>query len=60
VPPNPERAAELVALRDAVANGRGVFPDGHWGKATVEVCLAILESARTGAEITLKHQIPVP
>lgn len=60
VSPNPERAAELVALRDALASGREVFPDGRWGKATLEVCLAILESARTGAEITLKHQVPVP
>jgi phthalate 4,5-cis-dihydrodiol dehydrogenase len=60
VPPNPERAAEFATLRDALATGDRAFPDGRWGKATLEVCLAILESARTGTEIRLKHQVPLP
>lgn len=58
VPPNPERAAELIALRDAIRGGGTVFPDGCWGAATLEVCLAILESARSGKEIALTRQVP--
>jgi phthalate 4,5-cis-dihydrodiol dehydrogenase len=34
--------------------------DGRWGKATVEVALAIQQSAREQREITLHHQVPVP
>ena len=30
--------------------------DGEWSRATLEVCLAILESARTQSEIMLQHQ----
>lgn len=60
VAPNPERAAELIELRDALHEKRSVFPDGAWGAATLEVCLAILESARSGREITLSRQVPVP
>ena len=58
VPPNPERAAELIALRDALRDGAAVFPDGRWGAATLEVCLAILESGRGGREVTLERQVP--
>jgi phthalate 4,5-cis-dihydrodiol dehydrogenase len=58
VPPNPERAAELTELRDALHEGRNVFPDGRWGAATLELCLAILESARSGKEIALSRQVP--
>lgn len=60
VPPNPGRAAELIELRDALAEDRPVFPDGAWGKATLEVCLALLQSSREGREVALAHQIPAP
>jgi phthalate 4,5-cis-dihydrodiol dehydrogenase len=33
--------------------------DGRWGKATLEVALAIQASAREGREIMLKHQVAV-
>jgi phthalate 4,5-cis-dihydrodiol dehydrogenase len=44
---------------------RGIPPnhDGRWGKATLEVALAIQQSAREGREIALKHQVgikPIP
>ncbi|HUK58065.1 MAG TPA: Gfo/Idh/MocA family oxidoreductase [Stellaceae bacterium] len=52
------RAAELIELRDALAEGRPVFPDGTWGRATLEVCLGILESSRTRRDVTLRHQVP--
>lgn len=32
--------------------------DGLWAKATTELCLAILESARQRRELTLEHQVP--
>ena len=54
------RSAELVELADAVRSDRRAFPDGEWGKATLEVCLGILESGRTGREIQLHHQVEMP
>jgi phthalate 4,5-cis-dihydrodiol dehydrogenase len=52
------RAAELVELRDALAAGRPAFPDGRWGRATLEVCLGILDSSRQHREIMLERQVP--
>jgi phthalate 4,5-cis-dihydrodiol dehydrogenase len=58
LPRDAGRSAEVVELRDALAAGRTVFPDGKWGRATLEVCLAILESSRQRREITLSQQVP--
>jgi hypothetical protein len=33
--------------------------DGRWGKATVEVALAILRSSRQNMEVLLEHQVAV-
>ena len=52
--------AEVEELYDAVVNGRPVFHDGRWGEATLEVCLAILESSEQRKEIFLSHQVPSP
>jgi phthalate 4,5-cis-dihydrodiol dehydrogenase len=52
------RAAELKSLQDAIDENRAPFLDGHWGKATLEVCLAMLESSKQRREITLTHQVP--
>jgi phthalate 4,5-cis-dihydrodiol dehydrogenase len=54
------REAEAQELYDAVVNDRPVFHDGRWGEATLEVCLAILESAEKRQEIFLSHQVPSP
>jgi phthalate 4,5-cis-dihydrodiol dehydrogenase len=54
------RRAELTELYDAVVLGKPVFHDGRWGMATLEVCLALMESARERKEIMLTHQVPVP
>src|SRR5262249_5271224 len=54
------REAELRELNDALATGRSVFPDGRWGKATLEVCLAIMESSRSGAVQAMQYQTPSP
>ena len=52
------RAAELKSLQEAIDAHRAPFLDGRWGKATLEVCLAMLQSSQQGREITLKHQVP--
>jgi len=50
----------LLALQEALADEHAVFPDGRWAKATLESCLAILESNRTGQAVALSHQVPSP
>ncbi len=54
------REAEIEELYDAVIHGRPIFHDGRWGEATLEVCLAILDSSRQRKEILLSHQVPSP
>jgi phthalate 4,5-cis-dihydrodiol dehydrogenase len=54
------REAEVEELYDAVVNDRPVFHDGRWGAATLEVCLAMLESAEQRKEVYLSHQVPSP
>jgi len=59
-PPEIHRKEVLDELCDAVFHGRRPLHDGAWGMATMEVCLAILQSAREGREIVLKHRIGLP
>jgi phthalate 4,5-cis-dihydrodiol dehydrogenase len=54
------REAEVEELYNAIVHGRPVFHDGRWGEATLEVCLAMLESAKERKEIFLSHQVPSP
>ena len=54
------REAEVEELFNAVAHKKPVFHDGRWGAATLEVCLAMLESAEKRQEIVLSHQVPSP
>jgi phthalate 4,5-cis-dihydrodiol dehydrogenase len=51
---------ELSELRDALAEDRPTFPDARWGRASLEVILAVRQSSADHREITLKHQVPVP
>jgi phthalate 4,5-cis-dihydrodiol dehydrogenase len=53
-------AVELEEFRKAVAADTAAPHDGRWGKATLEVCLAILQSSRESREIQLSHQVPSP
>jgi phthalate 4,5-cis-dihydrodiol dehydrogenase len=55
---NAGRAGELIELRDALAQKRPVFPDGRWGRATLEICLAMLASSREHRELPLSRQVP--
>ncbi len=52
-----DRAEALLKLVEAVTEHRPVATDGRWGKATLEVLLAILQSSRGEREITLAHQV---
>jgi phthalate 4,5-cis-dihydrodiol dehydrogenase len=38
-------------LRDAIAGVAPTLRDARWGKDTLEVCLAVLESSMTGRQI---------
>lgn len=51
-----ERMAELDEMYQAITTGRKVRHDARWGTATLEVVLAIRQSAREHREITLSHQ----
>ena len=55
----PGRREVLDDMRLAIRTGRRPVHDGRWGKATVEVALAILRSARDGHEVALEHQVAV-
>jgi phthalate 4,5-cis-dihydrodiol dehydrogenase len=54
------REAEVEELYNAVVHDRPVFHDGRWGAATLEVCLAMIESAEKRHEVFLSHQVPTP
>jgi phthalate 4,5-cis-dihydrodiol dehydrogenase len=46
-------------LYNAVRNNAPVYHDGHWGMATLELITGIMESSKTGKDITLTHQVPM-
>jgi hypothetical protein len=56
----PDKGKVIDELYEAVANDRPLVHDGRWGEATLEVCLAILQSSRERREIALHHQVPSP
>ena len=58
-PPAVPRGEVIDELYGAVVRGIAPLHDGAWAMATLEVCLAILRSAREGREIALDHQISV-
>jgi phthalate 4,5-cis-dihydrodiol dehydrogenase len=63
IPISPEtdgRHGIVDQLYEAVVNGHRPFADGRWGKATVEVLLAVLASAQERREVFLAHQVPAP
>ncbi len=51
-------ANEVIELTQAVAQGRPTFPDERWGRATLELILAIRQSSAEGREVELHHQVP--
>jgi phthalate 4,5-cis-dihydrodiol dehydrogenase len=57
-PPAIPRVEVIDELYRAVVDGEPPMHDGAWARATLEACLAILESAREHRDIGLKLQVP--
>jgi phthalate 4,5-cis-dihydrodiol dehydrogenase len=55
----PGRREVLDDLATAIRTNHKPVHDGRWGKATVEVALAILRSSRQNMEVLLEHQVAV-
>jgi len=53
----PGRSEVLDDMIAAVRRGQKPRHDGRWGRANVEVTLAILRSARERREILLERQV---
>ena len=53
-PPKVPRGEVIDELYQAVVHGKAPLHDGAWGMATVEVLLAMLQSARDGPTCALK------
>lgn len=51
---------ELRELSAALEEGRPVFPNHLWGRATLEACVAMIESSRQNRELELRYQVPSP
>jgi phthalate 4,5-cis-dihydrodiol dehydrogenase len=55
-PPKIPRAEVVDELYAAAMSGTAPLHSGEWGLATLEICLAILESAKSGSEVQLRWQ----
>jgi phthalate 4,5-cis-dihydrodiol dehydrogenase len=55
--PTVPRAEVIDEFCNAIFLDRPPLHSGEWGMATMEVCLAMLQSSREGREISLKYQI---
>ena len=55
-PTDAPRSGVIDELYDAVVNRKKPLHDAAWGLATIEACLAILKSAKSGKEVPLRHQ----
>ncbi len=53
-------APELDELYDALIDGKPVLHSGLWGLATLEVCLALMQSATERRDIPMQHQVAIP
>ena len=59
-PPRTPRAEVIDELHAAVIDGKPPLHDGRWGMATLEVCLAMLDSVREHRDIALHRQVAAP
>ncbi|HWP59974.1 MAG TPA: Gfo/Idh/MocA family oxidoreductase [Candidatus Acidoferrales bacterium] len=53
----PDKGRVIDEFYDAIVHEQPVYHSGRWGKATLEVCLAILKSARERREVFLSYQV---
>jgi phthalate 4,5-cis-dihydrodiol dehydrogenase len=58
-PPNIARAEVIDELWSVARDGMTPCHSGRWSRATLELCLALIESQRIRGEISLKLQVPV-
>jgi len=56
-PPDVPRGEVIDEFYAAVVDGKPPLHDGAWARATLEVCLAMLQSAREGRDVPLRHQV---
>ncbi|MGI8527200.1 MAG: Gfo/Idh/MocA family oxidoreductase [Pseudolabrys sp.] len=59
-PPAVTRAEVIDELYEAVVGGHAPLHSGAWAMANLEVCLAMLRSAREGRDIELQQQVAAP
>lgn len=57
--PQVPRSEVIDEFHAAIFDGKPPLHSGEWSLATMEVCLAMLQSARKGCEIRLRHQVGV-
>lgn len=50
----------LVEFHAAVVDGKPLYHDGAWGRATLEATIAIVESSQQRREIHLERQVAMP
>jgi phthalate 4,5-cis-dihydrodiol dehydrogenase len=55
--PTVPRAEVIDEFYDAIVLGRPPLHTGQWALATLEVCVAILRSAKERADVVLEHQV---
>jgi phthalate 4,5-cis-dihydrodiol dehydrogenase len=55
--PTIPRAEVVDELYAVIVQGKAPLHDGAWAMATLEVCLAMLQSAREGRDVALAHQV---
>ena len=53
-----DRDVMVDELYQEVAHDKPPLHSGRWAKATLEVCLAVLQSGRERREVLLQHQVP--
>ena len=54
------RELVLDAWQAAIAGARPALHDVRWGLANLEICVAALASSRSGREVLLHEQVPLP
>lgn len=59
-PPAIPRSEVIDELYSAVIEGHSPLHSGEWARATTEVCLAILQAARSNTVQALHHQVALP
>jgi len=57
--PSVPRGEVVDELWSVAREGRPPVHGAYWSRATVELCLALLESQQAGTDIILKYQVPI-